>query len=81
MTSNDAGTDLNKVSAIVDGSVGASLTELTTDFTTNTDWAKVGLTTGTTVERTDVRTAEDAVAAGTSNAVAATHFSRVTWLG
>ena len=81
MTSNDAGTALNKVSAIVDGSTGASLTALSTDYTTNTTWSKAGLGTGQTVERTDVRTAEDAVAAGTSNAVAATHFSRVTWLG
>ena len=81
MTSNDAGTNLNKTSGLVDGSTGASLTALTTDYTTNTAWAKAGLTTGTTVERTDVRTAEDAVAAATSNAVAATKFNRVTWLG
>ena len=81
LTSNDAGTDLNKVSAVVDGSTGASLTALTTDYTTNTDWAKKGLATGTTVERTDVRSAEDAVAAATSNAVAAVLFTRVGWLG
>ena len=81
MTSNDAGTNLNKVSAIVDGSTGASLTALTTDYTTNTDWAKKGLASGTTVERTDVRSAEDAVAAATSNAVAAVLFTRVGWLG
>ena len=81
LTSNDAGTDLNKVSAVVDGSTGASLTALTTDYTTNSDWAKQGLATGTTVERTDVRSAEDAVAAATSNAVAAVLFTRVGWLG
>ena len=81
LTSNDAGTDLNKVSAVVDGSTGASLTALTTDYTTNTDWAEKGLATGTTVERTDVRSAEDAVAAATSNAVAAVLFTRVGWLG
>ena len=50
LESNDAGTDLNKVSGLVDGSVGASLTALTTDYTTNTAWAKAGLATGTTVE-------------------------------
>ena len=33
------------------------------------------------VERTDVVTAEDAVAAATSNAVAAVLFTRVAWLG
>ena len=33
------------------------------------------------VERTDVASAEDAVAAAASNAVAAVSFSRVTWLG
>ena len=81
LTSNDAGTNLNKTSGLVDGSTGASLTALTTDYTTNTAWAKAGLTTGTTVERTDIRSAEDAVAAATSNAVAAVLFNRVTWLG
>ena len=81
LESNDAGTDLNKVSGLVDGSVGASLTALTTDYTTNTAWAKAGLATGTTVERTDIRTAEDSVAAATSNAVAAVLFTRVAWLG
>jgi len=81
LTSNDAGTNLNKTSGLVDGSTGASLTALTTDYTTNTAWAKAGLATGTTVERTDIRSAEDAVAAATSNAVAAVLFTRVAWLG
>jgi hypothetical protein len=83
MVSNTSGTDLDKVTttAIVDASTGASLTALSTDYTTNTAWAKVGLVTGTTIERTDVRTAEDSVDAATSNAVAATKFNRVTWLG
>ena len=81
LTSNDAGTNLNKVSGVVDGSTGASLTALTTDYTTNTAWAKAGLATGTTVERTDIRSAEDSVAAATSNAVAAVLFTRVAWLG
>ena len=36
---------------------------------------------GSNVERTDIRAAEDAVAAATSNAVAAVLFNRVTWLG
>ena len=35
----------------------------------------------TQVERTDVRPAEDADAAATSNAVAAVLFTRVAWLG
>jgi hypothetical protein len=84
LTSNDAGTNINNTSAIVDASVGASLTALSTDYTSNTTWSKAGLGTGQTIERTDVRTAEDAVAAATSNAVAATAavlFNRVTWLG
>ena len=84
LTSNDAGTDINNTSAIVEASVGASLTALTTDYTTNTTWSKAGLGTGQTIERTDVRTAENAVAAATSNAVAAVAailFNRVTWLG
>jgi uncharacterized protein YqfB (UPF0267 family) len=79
--SNAAGTDLNAIGSMLDESIGASSTKLSTDYTTNTTWAKTGVPTGTTVERTDIRTAEDSVAAGTSNAVAATVFSRVTWLG
>ena len=79
--SNAAGTDLNAIGSMLDESIGASSTKLSTDYTTNSTWAKTGLPTGTTVERTDIRTAEDSVAAGTSNAVAATVFSRVSWLG
>ena len=81
LESNSAGTLINNVANVVDGSTGASLTALTTDYTTNSTWAKAGLATGTTVERTDVRSAEDAVAAATSNAVAAVLFTRVAWLG
>ncbi len=84
LTSNDAGTNINNTSAIVEASTGASLTALSTDYTTNTTWSKAGLGTGQTVERTDVRTAEDAVAAAASNATADTAavlFNRVTWLG
>ena len=51
-----------------------------TDFTTNTEY-NVYAAAHTTVERTDVRSAEEPVAAATSNAVAATLFNRVTWLG
>ena len=52
---------------------------MSTTYTANTDWG--GLYASTQVERTDVRSAEDGVAAATSNAVAAVNFSRVSWLG
>ena len=80
LTSNSAGTDINNTSGVIDASTGASLTALSTDYTTNTAY-----TTQTyahvLVERTDVRSAEAAVAAATSNAVAAVMFNRVAWLG
>ena len=72
---------VNNVSGVVDASVGASLTEFSTDYVTNTTWAKTGLATSTTVERTDVRSAEALVDAAASNAVAAVLFTRVAWLG
>ena len=51
----------------------------TTTWTTNTDMASSYA--NTQIERTDVVSVEDAVAAATSNAVAQTLFNRVTWLG
>jgi hypothetical protein len=79
LTSNDKGTDLDKTSSVVDASSGASLGAYSTDFTTNTDYV-VTTAAHTTVERTDVRSAEDSVAAGTDNSVAAVLFTRVAWL-
>ena len=49
--------------------------------TTNTDWNEGRTTVGAQEPITDVRNKEDAVAAATSNAVAAVSVSRVTWLG
>jgi hypothetical protein len=84
LTSNDAGTALNRTTAAADASAGASLTALSTSYTANTTWtAGTGGNeyAGTQVERTDVISAEASVAAATSNAVAAVSVSRVTWLG
>ena len=72
---------VDATSGVVDASTGATMTALSTDYTTNTTWSKAGLYTGTTVERTDVRNAEVLVDAAASNAVAATTFNRVAWLG
>jgi hypothetical protein len=72
---------VDATSGVVDASTGATMTALSTDYTTNTTWAKAGLYTGTTVERTDVRNAEVLVDAAASNAVAVVKFNRVTWLG
>ena len=52
---------------------------MSTTYTANTDFG--GTYAATQVERTDVRSAEDSVAAATSNAVAAVLFTRVAWLG
>ena len=69
-----------ETTGIIDASTGASLVAITTDYTTNTAY-NTNTYAHTTVERTDVRTAEDAVAAATSNAVAAVLFTRIGWLG
>ena len=82
LTSNDAGVALNKVSSssssVVDASAGASLGVFVTDFTTNTTYA-TNTAAHTTVERTDVRNAEDLVAAS-GDGTAAVIFTRVAWL-
>ena len=69
----------NETTGVIDASTGASLSALSTTYTTNTDMASNYAT--AQLERTDVRSAEDAVAAATSNAVAAVLFTRVGWLG
>jgi hypothetical protein len=79
LESNSAATD--NVNAVIDASAGATMTELATDYTTNTTWTKKGLSTGVTVERTDVRSAEALVDAAASTAEDAVLFNRVTWLG
>ena len=79
LESNDAGTDLNKTTGVIDGSTGASLVALSTRILQILIWLNTYA--NTQVERTDVRPAEDAVAAATSNAVAAVLFTRVAWLG
>jgi hypothetical protein len=77
----DEDTIATLVTTLVTGNTAVTWVELTTDYTTNTTWAKTGLFTGASINRTDVRTAEDSIAAATSNAVAAVLFSRVGWLG
>tara|TARA_X000000950_G_scaffold162320_1_gene198452 strand:+ start:1 stop:2631 length:2631 start_codon:yes stop_codon:yes gene_type:complete len=69
-----------ETTGVIDASTGASLVALSTDYTTNTAY-NTNTYAHTTVERTDVRSAEGAVAAATSNAVAQVLFTRVAWLG
>ena len=79
-----AGVDENTISTLVTAVSAAgsvNIVEYSTDYTTNSTWAKAGLYTGVTVERTDVVSAEDSVDAAASNAQAAILFNRVTWLG
>ncbi|MDA8547587.1 hypothetical protein N9K61_02495 [Flavobacteriaceae bacterium] len=80
MTSNDAGTDLSKVSGVVDASSGsASLGAYATTFTSNTTF-DASTYASTQVERTDVRSAEGFVAGSDAVTVAAVIFTRVAWL-
>ena len=79
LTSNGKGTDANNVSGIIDASTGASLGAYATSYTTNTDFV-IDTYAETQIERNDVRSAEDSVAAGTDNSVAAVIFTRVAWL-
>jgi hypothetical protein len=86
LTSKAAGTDLNTLATVVTATSGvkATLVNFATNYVANTAWAAgIGANAyvGAQAERTDVATAEDAVAAATSNAVAAIKFNRVTWLG
>jgi hypothetical protein len=69
-----------ETTGVIDASTGASLTALSTAFTTNTAYVTQTYA-HTMVERTDVRTAENGVAAATSNATAAVLFTRIAWLG
>ena len=69
------------VTTAVSAAASMAAIALSTTKTTNTAWANGDLHTGALEPVTDVRQKEDAVAAATSNAVAATNFSRVAWLG
>ena len=69
----------NETTGVIDASTTASLTALSTTYTTNTDMASSYAT--ALLNRTDVKSAENAVAAATSNATAQTAFNRVAWLG
>jgi hypothetical protein len=84
MLSNDKGTDLSKVSGVVNANTGtASLGVYASSYTTNSTWtAGTGANAyaGTQVERTDVRTAEGFVAGSDAVTVAAVIFTRVAWL-
>ena len=76
-----AGVDENTISTLVTTGVVNKITwvEMASTYTENTTFAATYP--NTQVERTDVRTAEDSVAAAATNAVAAVKFNRVTWLG
>ena len=54
LTSTSAGTDINNTTGVIDGSTGASLTALSTAYTTNTAY-NTHTYAHVTVERTDVR--------------------------
>jgi len=74
-----AGVDENTISTLTTTGAASAVTwvEMTTTYTANSTFASTYA--NTQVERTDVASAEDSVSGST--AVAATNFSRVTWLG
>jgi hypothetical protein len=80
LTSNSAGTDINNLTGIFDGSTGASLGAYATTYTSNGTFA-IDTYAETQIERTDVVTAEDFVGGASNTAAAATTFNRVAWLG
>ena len=81
LTANAADTAVPTVTTAVSAAASMAAIALSTTKTTNTAWANGDLTTGAQEPITDVRQKENAVAAATSNAVAATIFTRVSWLG
>ena len=81
LTANDVLVAVPTVTTAVSAAASMAAIALATTKTTNTAWANGDLTTGAQEPITDVRQKEDAVAAATSNAVAAVSVSRVTWLG
>jgi hypothetical protein len=86
VTSKEAGADLNTLDAVTTATDGskATMVAFSTNYTSNATWTGgtgTNAYAGTQVERTDVVAVEEAVAAATSNAVAAVKFNRVTWLG
>jgi len=81
LESQDVLTAIPAVTTAVSAAASMAAILLATTKTTNTDWANGDLHTGALEPVTDLRDMESAVAAATSNAVAAVSFSRVTWLG
>ena len=81
LESQDILTAIAAVTTAVSDAASIAAILLATTKTTNTAWANGDLHTGALEPVTDLRDMEAAVAAATSNAVAATNFSRVTWLG
>jgi hypothetical protein len=80
-TDTTGATPLTAITTAITNATSMTVYALTTNYLTNTAWADGAFFTGTNDARTDVRTAEAAVAAATTNAVAVLKFNRVTWLG
>jgi len=81
LESQDILTAIPAVTTAVSAAASMAAILLATTKTTNTTWSNGDFHTGALEPVTDLRDMEAAVAAATSNAVAATNFSRVTWLG
>jgi hypothetical protein len=83
VTSKEAGSDLNTLSAVTTATDGvkATMVAFTTNYTANATWAPGTLTTGISVERTDVANVEEFVGGSAAVSSTAVSVSRVTWLG
>ena len=81
LTANDPLVAVPTVTTAVSAAASMAAIAMATTKTTNTTWANGSLHTGALEPVTDVRQQEAAVAAATSNAVAAVSVSRVAWLG
>ena len=80
-TANDILVAVPALTTAVSAAASMVANRLETTKTTNTGWANGNLHTGALEPITDTRSMEAAVGAATSNAVAATIFTRVSWLG
>ena len=80
-TDTTGATPLTAITTAITNASSLTAYAMTTEYRTNTAWANSAFYAGADENRTDVRAAEAAVAAATSNAVAQVKVNRTTWLG
>ncbi len=80
-TDTTGATPLTAITTAITNASSITAYAMTTNYRTNTSGTGAGTYAYTSQNRTDVRAAEAAVAAATSNAVAQVKVNRTTWLG